>query len=417
MVKIEKISVKNYKNIQADNLELSNFNIIVGPNNSGKSNFVQILSFLNFIINGPSNDVEIGFNRGFFGHFGRIIPDNINSLPGSTVIALEFVDSDNEVQYSYSIEIGWKFDESKNRKGEISEIVNEKFEYKNIHNTGPSKTIFKRVKSTVIFGDALKKTRILEKISGHLSVISLLKFILGELPNVFEYKKAINVFDFVLTTDTFFFSNLELSKTDDTKQIKTFAGRTISFDLHKEINKLFKDKSKWEIFKNALNQILKINDIEVIHFPITQRRKKTNSIKKYEDQIIIFFEHFENYKRLNDLSDGSILLIALITIIILSKHDIFIIEEPENSIHPRALVDLISFFRSFEDEKQFIINTHSITLINKVRPNDVIIAKCNETGISNLSNVSNEKEIKKKLKQSYIEFSDLIFFNDPEDNE
>ncbi|WP_456439167.1 AAA family ATPase, partial [Caldithrix abyssi] len=43
---ITKIDVKNFKSFDHLNIELSNFNVVIGPNASGKSNFVQIFRFL-----------------------------------------------------------------------------------------------------------------------------------------------------------------------------------------------------------------------------------------------------------------------------------------------------------------------------------------------------------------------------------
>jgi predicted ATPase len=125
----------------------------------------------------------------------------------------------------------------------------------------------------------------------------------------------------------------------------------------------------------------------------------------------VFITHLNSVKDIFELSDGSILLIALITKLLTSPYILFLVEEPENSLHPKALVDLIKFMRSFEEEKQFIIATHSITIINEVEPEDVIIAQIDENGNSDISRVSDIKELKKKLKSGYIDFSERIFFD------
>ena len=51
MKRIEALRIKGYKNIESAELKLSNFNVIIGPNNSGKSNFIQVILFLNYVIN------------------------------------------------------------------------------------------------------------------------------------------------------------------------------------------------------------------------------------------------------------------------------------------------------------------------------------------------------------------------------
>lgn len=66
MIKIDEIKIKGYKNIESAELKLGNFNVIIGPNNSGKSNFIQSISFINYIINSSLDEIEKSFAKGFF---------------------------------------------------------------------------------------------------------------------------------------------------------------------------------------------------------------------------------------------------------------------------------------------------------------------------------------------------------------
>ncbi len=43
---IQNFSCKNFRNIAADNLSFEKINILIGPNNSGKTNFIRALTFL-----------------------------------------------------------------------------------------------------------------------------------------------------------------------------------------------------------------------------------------------------------------------------------------------------------------------------------------------------------------------------------
>ena len=42
---IQNFSCKNFRNIAADNLSFEKINILIGPNNSGKTNFIRALTF------------------------------------------------------------------------------------------------------------------------------------------------------------------------------------------------------------------------------------------------------------------------------------------------------------------------------------------------------------------------------------
>lgn len=42
---IKRFSCRNFRNIDATDLEFEKINILIGPNNSGKSNFIKALTF------------------------------------------------------------------------------------------------------------------------------------------------------------------------------------------------------------------------------------------------------------------------------------------------------------------------------------------------------------------------------------
>ena len=77
MVRIDEIKVTGYKNIKSADLKLGNFNVIIGANNSGKSNFIQIISFLNYVINTGIDNLAKSFENNFQNtFFGEIIPQH-----------------------------------------------------------------------------------------------------------------------------------------------------------------------------------------------------------------------------------------------------------------------------------------------------------------------------------------------------
>ena len=164
--------------------------------------------------------------------------------------------------------------------------------------------------------------------------------------------------------------------------------------------------------KVILRDILNIDNILRMNPPQLSVKEKIKPKRK-----MVLFSHFRQLKRYSNLSDGSILIIALITKILSSKQSVFLIEELENSIHPKALVKLINFLRSFETEKQFILATHSLVVINSVLPNNVVVSITQKDGRCNFKNVADNKDLRKKLKAGYLEFSDYIFFGEGNEGE
>ena len=135
MLRIDQISISNYKNLVAEELVLNNFNIVVGPNNSGKSNFIQILSFLNHIINGSFDEVKNELRISYFSEFGRVIPLVIENK-GELLIDLLFSNTLIKHQYGYKLILGWRVAKKKGINRPEMYFKMENFEYKNIHTTG-----------------------------------------------------------------------------------------------------------------------------------------------------------------------------------------------------------------------------------------------------------------------------------------
>jgi len=63
---IEKLTVENYKSFgDKTEIELSKFNVLVGPNNSGKSNFLDLLSFVSELMRDVSIKYALNKREGY----------------------------------------------------------------------------------------------------------------------------------------------------------------------------------------------------------------------------------------------------------------------------------------------------------------------------------------------------------------
>ena len=56
---INKFSCHNFRNIQAEDLEFEKINILIGPNNSGKSNFIKALTFFSEMLRTGKDNLMI----------------------------------------------------------------------------------------------------------------------------------------------------------------------------------------------------------------------------------------------------------------------------------------------------------------------------------------------------------------------
>ena len=428
MIKIEHISVKNYKNIHEADLPLTDFNVIVGPNNSGKSNFLGVLGFLNFIVNGDLNEVEDMFDKAGKDYSTNKYTSEQGINSPNTKIDLQYSNSETGYLFKYSLEIDWGKREKDSRpiinggslqlrgadifSEERGKIIYESFSYKKRNVTGVFKNIFKKEDGKVDFSKEIKVGESLKSLGNTREYISFLRLLALFTHSPKQKNIPFFAFDYlnsIITSPVMYFSNIEFHKPND-QRVRNFGGREIAFDLEKDIQESGLIKNKMYI--KALWEILKIQRITVS--PRSYKLDITGAQTDYNCTV----QQFGNVKFLSELSDGTILLIAFITKLFSSKQDILLIEEPENSIHPKALKDLINLLKSFTEHKQFIIASHSEPIINMIQPEDIIIADIQKDGQAIMSRFDGKelKELRKRLR--YISFSDELFYGDaPEDEE
>ena len=83
---INKFSCHNFRNIQAEDLEFEKINILIGPNNSGKSNFIKALTFFSEMLRtGKEDNLKSAFLYTISRHGG----DHMRNKEGSDSEAIK----------------------------------------------------------------------------------------------------------------------------------------------------------------------------------------------------------------------------------------------------------------------------------------------------------------------------------------
>lgn len=121
-------------------------------------------------------------------------------------------------------------------------------------------------------------------------------------------------------------------------------------NIYSKIDKIIPlHKEDYEKFSNACQEILGFNI-------------GTKSSDK--GKVAVYFGNKEHSIELNRMGDGVPGILYLIIDILFAKDRIFIIEEPENDIHPLALKKLLLFLMREIKSNQFFISTHSHIVVN-----------------------------------------------------
>jgi hypothetical protein len=129
-------------------------------------------------------------------------------------------------------------------------------------------------------------------------------------------------------------------------------------------------------------------------------------VDPYENFLRILFsiDSSEGYLEipLQNMSDGTAKWLSL-TIAILSNRGIFAIEEPENFLHPYMQKEILQIIRDsmpgFDRRGFAIITSHSETLLNAAKPDELVIVKM-ESGNTVISRISDPKLIDEEMRRS-----------------
>lgn len=112
---------------------------------------------------------------------------------------------------------------------------------------------------------------------------------------------------------------------------------------------------------------------------------------------------------IEEMSDGTVQALSILVAIHDPRSSFVVIEEPENSIHPWILRGLIGACRDMAKLKQFLITTHSPVVINMLQPGDLwIVSKMEgETHITRAETLDDSlKAIWERGDMSLYEFLD-----------
>ncbi len=101
----------------------------------------------------------------------------------------------------------------------------------------------------------------------------------------------------------------------------------------------------------------------------------------------------------SSLSDGTIKLIALLIGVFRQSSGIAIIEEPENYLHPWAPKLLIDLLRDHFSSGVCLITTHSETVLNSVKPNEIVVIE-NKKGVTTRTRIRNLGKLSKSIRDS-----------------
>ncbi len=325
MSKLSELTIQGYKSIQdLKNFELGNLNILLGANGAGKSNFISVFKLLaNMYEQNLQLHIQKSGGADTLLHYGRKKTEEIN---------MEFYFDLNGYKFSL-------IPTSDNRFIFEKEEVCFTGDYVNNYGT----RVFP---SSKVIGLAHSEAILKESIHHYVQYIK---------PAIESWR----IYHFHDTSDTALVK--QIHSITDNLRLKTDAANLAAF--------LLRLKQK---YPDNYNQIIKTIQLVAPFF---------NDFVNRENEKNIQLEWFEKGNldtpfKAHILSDGTLRFMCLATLLLQPfelMNDTILIDEPELGLHPYALQVLADLIKRAAEQKQLIISTQSVELINHFSANDIIV--------------------------------------------
>lgn len=320
MSSVTSLTVSGYKSIrELKDFRLNNLNVLIGANGAGKSNFINLFRLLNEMYEQQLQlYVQKQGGPDSLLHFGRNVTDRLHA---------EFYFSAN----------GYKFD---------------------LIPTSDNRLIFEKelswfggfhypTSSSALLGNGHAESKLKE------AKDSYSPYVRGSVSNW-------RVYHFHDTSDTA--KVKQRHACNDNLRLKIDAANLAAYlrMLHKQ------HEAEYRRIVETIQLVMPFfNDFvhrpgesEYVELEWTQKGKADTPFKAHM------------------LSDGSLRFICLVTLLlqpISLLPDTILIDEPELGLHPYAITVLADLFKQVAEDRQLIVSTQSVELVNELSPEDIIV--------------------------------------------
>jgi len=396
---IRKIKITNFKSFKELEIELGKFNVLIGANASGKSNFVHIFEFLRDIANSGLNNavsmqggveylrnVNIGASENFslkvvydpeFGLLGG------RTKEGFTVIKIY------ETIYEFALKFrkrGLGFEIAKDNltlKCNFVRLEKQKKKIEEKEIIGQGEIILSRGANGKVKIDLHKPEEVSiekddiyppfvreEKLSDSTLLLQNPFFFIPPLKEIFS---DISIYDFD--------PKLPKKATPITGKVELEEdGSNLSIVLKNITENEEKKRKLFNLVKDLLPFISNLD------------------VEKFADKSLLFKLqeiYFKNqYLPASLISDGTINITALIVALYFENKPLTIIEEPERNIHPHLISKLVDMMKDASQKKQIIVTTHNPEMVKYAGLDNILLASRDETGFSTVSRPVDKEGVK-----------------------
>ncbi len=432
---ISKIGVTNFKSFDEIEVPLSNFNVLIGANASGKSNFVEIFEFLDDVFTlGLDNAISLKGGRDFIRNVNigfdktlrisveincegdeintllikRIEDRRDNNINGSKVRTLFRITRKRYNYKIYNIKYDFEIYFLKTRKD--FRVVSENLSCEgNIYEYARGKmSIEKDVRDSIGMG-YLNITRMETKLNAifNTDIEDLELSFSNIIPDFTSYLKLVRG----VTKKKLFLESEYMPSF--VSSIRSFFRSISIYNIDPRLSKIsarFTGKNELELDGNNLVIVLKNlleNKNQKEDFSLLLRSTlpfiEDLMIERFSDKTLIasIKERYskKKYFPASLMSDGTISVLALIIILYFEEKKLILIEEPERNIHPSLISKLVNMMKDVSNKKQIIITTHNPEIVKYAGLDNLCLVKRDKNGYTSISTVYTIKYLKTFLEE------------------
>lgn len=423
-MKVQSLEITNFKSFRKMKVEFGRFNVLIGPNAAGKSNFIQVFRFLRDIVTvGLENAISMqggveyirNLNLGVkekyltcklnIAHYRGLRPlkqvegEMIGIKPAEFIheFALEFADDNSGYKVARD-SLVQKFDFYKMKNDEIGREENEKVGsgvLKITNFEGKLDVSFIKQGTAPITKEDLIPSLYMDIQSlGDVTRLRESLFIESQfyMPHPESVRKTI--------------SELCIYDLDPTqpKSVTSIAGRA---DLEENgenlaivLRRILADEEKRRTLFNLTKYVLPfIEDLEVEKF-----------LDKYLQLTVK--EHYvpSQYLPASLMSSGSLFIISIIIALYFDKKPLVIFEEPARRVHPHLISKVIEMMKDVSGKKQIILSTHNPEIVKYGGIDNIFFVARDKDGFS-MIHKPGEKEDVREFMANEIGIEELYIQN------
>ena len=398
---IRRIRVTNFKSFRDLEVELGKFNVLIGANASGKSNFIRIFEFLRDIINhGLDNAISMqggteylkNVNIGISENFSlEIVPDQeFRRLLGTKEKGFIGMKA-----YETICKFVLKF----KKKGPGFEIIEDKVTQRfNVVRIERKKRKIEE-KEKIGQGEIILSSNVRGRIKVDLNLPEGLPIKKDDIFPLFLREEKLKLRTLLIEHPLHFFSP---------PLFHFFSNAFGIYDFDPKLpKKAVPITGKMELEENGENLAIVLKNILENK---ENERKLSNLVKallpfvnkldieKFADKSLLFkLEEIyaqKQYLPAPLISDGTINMSALVIALYFEEKPLTIIEEPERNIHPFLISSVVEMMKEASQKKQIIVTTHNPEIVRHADLESILLISRDKEGFSTISRPSEKEEVK-----------------------